>query len=78
MEIIPRRKPKEGPNTRALNINKNHIGSIPTAPAPNGRSAATRAESTPRSATDFASILELEISEIESTTATVIASAKKI
>ena len=54
-------KPKEGPKTRALSIKINHIGSIPTAPAPNGRRAAMSADKTPRSATDFASNAELEI-----------------
>mgnify|MGYP000155915817 CR=1 FL=1 len=48
-------KPKAEPNTRAARIKRNHIGSRPTAPAPSGRSAASRAARVPSSATDFAS-----------------------
>jgi hypothetical protein len=55
MEIVPRRKPKEGPNTRAARISTNHIGSIPTAPVPIGRNAAMSADNTARSAMDLLS-----------------------
>ena len=55
IEIVPRRNPKDGPNTRAERISTNHIGSIPTAPVPIGRSAAISAESTASSAIDLLS-----------------------
>jgi hypothetical protein len=55
MDKAPSRNPNEGPKTRALKMSTNHIGSMPTAPVPSGRSAAIRAERTANKATDFAS-----------------------
>ena len=66
----------ESSKIRALRIKINHIGSIPTAPAPSGRRAAMRADKTPRSATDFASRAELEICTITKKNATVRAAQK--
>ena len=48
-------KPKLGPNTLAIKINKNQTGSIPIAPAPNKRRAEMSAVKTPSNATDFES-----------------------
>ena len=76
IEITPSKNPKDAPKTRALRIKMNHIGSIPTAPAPRGRSAAMIAAKIPRSATDFASSLELETSSITSRNAMAIAPQK--
>ena len=70
---MPRRNPKDAPNTRALNIKTNHIGSIPTAPAPSGRSAEINAAKTPNSATDLASNRADEISKITNANAAAIA-----
>ena len=55
IDVAPRRKPNAGPKTRALRIKTNHIGSIPTAPVPSGRTAAINAERSAKRATDFAS-----------------------
>ena len=75
--MMPRRKPNDAPNTRALKIRTNHMGSIPTAPAPSGLSAAMRAANTPSNATDFASNPAEEISNITKTMAAKIAIQKK-
>jgi hypothetical protein len=53
MLSAPRRNPKVGPITLAAKIRANHIGSIPIAPIPRGRRAATRAERIPKKATFF-------------------------
>ncbi|CAB4645284.1 unannotated protein [freshwater metagenome] len=76
IEMMPNKNPKDAPKTRALKINMNHIGSIPTAPAPSGRRAAIIADRIPSKAIDFASNRELETSTITSTTASAIALQK--
>jgi hypothetical protein len=53
MESAPRRNPNVGPMTRAARMSANHIGSIPIAPIPRGRNAATSALRIPRKATFF-------------------------
>jgi hypothetical protein len=49
----PSRNPNVGPMTRAARMSRNHIGSIPMAPIPNGLNAATKAERMPKNATFF-------------------------
>ena len=74
---MPKRNPNDAPNTRALKINTNHIGSMPTAPAPSGLSAEISAAKTPSNATDFASKCAEEISITTRTNAAMIAIQKK-
>jgi hypothetical protein len=78
IDVSPKINPKDEPKTRALKMRTNHIGSIPTAPAPRGRSAATIAVSTPRSAIDFASKESLLISIMTNAIAKADAAQKKI
>ena len=75
--MMPKRNPNEAPKTRALKIRTNHIGSIPTAPAPSGLSAEMRAANTPNNATDFASNPADEISNTTKTMAARMAIQKK-
>ena len=74
--MMPKRNPNEAPKTRALKIRTNHIGSIPTAPAPSGLSAEMRAANTPNNATDFASKRADEISTMTKKNAAMIAIKK--
>jgi hypothetical protein len=53
--MTPRRNPNEGPKTLAAKIRMNHMGSMPTAPVPMGRTAAMRAASTASRAIDLVS-----------------------
>jgi hypothetical protein len=64
MEVIPKRNPHDGPNTRAAMMRANQIGSSPAAPAPSGLKRVINALITPRSAIDFASIDPIPTSEI--------------
>ena len=77
MESAPKRKPKVGPITLAARMSANHIGSIPIAPIPSGRSAATNALRMPRKATFFEPRSSAATSPTNSRTVNVV-DAKKI